>query len=419
MLDRRQLIQSIATAGALVGLPVMASSRPVRGRKFLFVITEGGWDPLCVFAPMFDSDVIEMETDTQPMQIGDFQLVDHPERPAVRRFFEDWGASTVVIDGMSTRSISHEVCAMIALTGESSGTASDWPTLIALAEQDQYAMPSLVFSGFDRAFAPTYPGNHEAVVARTGQNGQLDAMLQGYYIEDADRSVEPLPPHARELLDRFVLEKSQTLDAQFGRRHGDKLLRDFNQSLRQVEQLRALDGELNFAAEEGESSIDSAIAALSMGLSRCVTLADGRDWDTHEDNTPQNPQFQELFTELDMLLNKLAMTPGSQGLSLLDETVVVVMSEMGRTPLFNATGGRDHWPYTTAMVIGGDIAGGRSIGGYNETFAGLGFDPVTGALRPDSAAISAADFGATLLSLADIDPAVALPGARSFHRSLV
>lgn len=308
---------------------------------------------------------------------------------------------------------------MIALTGDSSGTAADWPTLIALGEQEKYAMPSLVFSGVDRAFAPTYPGEHEALVARTGQNGQLEAMLQGYYIEDAELSVAPLPSHARDILDRFVRQKSETLDARFARRHGDTLLRDFNRSLKQVEQLRSFGGELNFSAEEGDSSMDSAIAALSMGLSRCVTLADGRDWDTHVDNTPQNPQFQDLFVELDLLLTKLALTPGTQAHSLLDETVVVVLSEMGRTPLFNATGGRDHWPYTTAMIIGNDIAGGRSIGGYSETFAGVGFDPVTGEGRAETAGISAADLGATLLSLADIDPATALPGAQSFHEALL
>lgn len=419
MLNRRQFFQSLASAGAVMGLPRLAFAASPQGRKFLFIVTEGGWDPLCVFAPMFDSSVIEMETGTQAMSIGDFRLVDHAERPSVRRFFEDWGSSTVVIDGMSTRSISHEVCAMIALTGDSSGSSSDWPTLIALSEQDQYPMPSLVFSGFDRAFAATYPGDHEALVARTGQNGQLEAMLQGYYIEDAQRSVVPLPTHARDILDRFVRQKSQTLEKQFARRHGDKLLRDFNQSLHQVEQLRAVGGEISFSSEEGASSIDSAIAALSMGLCRCVTLADGRDWDTHVDNTTQNPQFEDLFNELHFMLDKMAVTPGTQGGSLLDETVVVVMSEMGRTPLFNSTGGRDHWPYTTAMVIGSDLAGGRSLGAYNDSFAGLGFDPTTGALRRDAPSISAADFGATLLSLAGIDPVAALPGAQSFHRALL
>ena len=94
------------------------------------------------------------------------------------------------------------------------------------------------------------------------------------------------------------------------------------------------------------------------------------------------------------------------------------MSEMGRTPKFNETGGRDHWPYTSAMVIGNKIVGGRAVGAYSENFSGVGFDPTTGLLRPDSVGVSSADFGATLLSLADIDPSSILPNARPFAELL-
>ena len=285
-------------------------------------------------------------------------------------------------------------------------------------------MPSLVFSGVDRAFAPTFSGDHEVVVVRTGQNNELQAMLDGYYIEDTDRAVEPMPHHARTLLDRFVLNKSQALEPHFAQRGGSKLLRDFRQSLKQVEKLKSLGDGLELSTEEGDetggaNAIDSAISALSMGLSRCVTITDGRDWDTHEDNSFQNPQFQELFTELHDLLSKLSQTPGTQGRTLLDETVVVVMSEMGRTPKFNSTGGRDHWPYTSAMLISSGISGGRSIGAYNENFSGVGFDTNTGILVPDAIGVSSTDFGATLLAIADIDPAQFLSGARPFNQLLV
>ena len=408
MLNRRQFIGSVASACALIGLPEVGSAAPARGRKFLFVFANGGWDPLCVFAPLFDAPAIDMELGAEPMSIGDFRLVDHAERPSVRSFFETWGSSTLVIDGISTRSIAHEVCAEIAMTGGSSGAASDWPTLIALAEQDRYGMPSLVFN------APTFAGDHEVVVARTGTSDELQAMLQGYYMEETDIGVEGLPKRARSILDRFVLERSRGLEAHFSRRHAPGLLRDFRQSLDQVRKLKSFGSELVFSNEDTQERIDSAISALSLGLSRCVTLADDRDWDTHEDNTPQNPQFEGLFADLNTLLMKMSRTPGTEGLSLLDETVVVVMSEMGRTPKYNDTGGRDHWPYTSAMFVGNAIAGGRALGGYTENFSGVGFDSSTGIINPDAIGVSASDFGATLLAMADIDPARFLPNAVPF-----
>lgn len=420
MLNRRQFIQSCASVGALLGLPTPSQASSLSGRKFLFVILEGGWDPLCAFAPMFNATGVDMEAGAMPMSIGDFDLVDHAERPAVRSFFENWGASTLVVNGISTRSVSHEVCAEIALTGSSSGSASDWPTLIALAEQNKYPMPSLVFSGVDRAFAPTYPGDHEVVVVRTGESGQLQAMLEGYYLEDTHHYFDPFPQGANSILDDFVRKKSQTIKPHFTQRGSESLLSDFNQSLKQIDQLRALGESVDLAhTEQGGLNFNAALSALSMGLSRCVTLADGRDWDTHEDNSLQNPQFQELFGELDSLLTQMMLTPGTEGGSLLDETVVVVLSEMGRTPQYNATGGRDHWPYTSAMLIGNGIVGGRSVGAYNQNFAGVGFDPVTGDLMPDKMGVSASDFGATLLSLADIDPGAHLVGAIPFQGVLI
>ena len=36
---------------------------------------------------------------------------------------------------------------------------------------------------------------------------------------------------------------------------------------------------------------------------------------------------------------------------LLDETLVVVMSEMGRTPQINGNAGRDHWTYCYSIVL--------------------------------------------------------------------
>jgi uncharacterized protein (DUF1501 family) len=48
---------------------------------------------------------------------------------------------------------------------------------------------------------------------------------------------------------------------------------------------------------------------------------------------------------------------------LLQETVVAVLSEMGRTPKLNPRGGRDHYPPAwTNFLCGGNIRGGQVIG---------------------------------------------------------
>jgi hypothetical protein len=48
---------------------------------------------------------------------------------------------------------------------------------------------------------------------------------------------------------------------------------------------------------------------------------------------------------------------------LLDTTLVVAMGEFGRSPKINPSGGRDHWPRcSTVLMAGGGIEGGQIYG---------------------------------------------------------
>jgi len=63
---------------------------------------------------------------------------------------------------------------------------------------------------------------------------------------------------------------------------------------------------------------------------------------------------------------------------LLDETLVIMMGEFGRTPRFNKNGGRDHWPCCFSVVMaGGGIQGGRILGASDKLAAYPAVDPVT------------------------------------------
>ncbi|MDP7019962.1 MAG: DUF1501 domain-containing protein [Pirellulaceae bacterium] len=88
-------------------------------------------------------------------------------------------------------------------------------------------------------------------------------------------------------------------------------------------------------------------------------------WDMHAnggnlDNTYLDyerhlcPQFDLAFTALIEDLEQRGM---------LDDTVVAVLSEFGRTPKLNSRGGRDHYPPAwTNFLCGGNIRGGQVIG---------------------------------------------------------
>lgn len=81
-------------------------------------------------------------------------------------------------------------------------------------------------------------------------------------------------------------------------------------------------------------------------------------WDTHTDHFERaGSLIKNLDRGLSALLSDLAAT------GELDETLVTVTSEFGRTPQINRNQGRDHYPQAfSALMAGGGIQGGQAIG---------------------------------------------------------
>ena len=159
-----------------------------------------------------------------------------------------------------------------------------------------------------------------------------------------------------------------------------------------------------------------AADALTLGLSRCVSIGypgagAGLGWDSHAQNDDtQSALFEGLFNGLGQLVEVLRTTPGDTTATLAEETVVVVLSEMGRTPMLNATAGKDHWPYTSMMILGDGITGDRVVGGFDDGYAGLSVDPGSAELSSSGPVLSVESIGAALLQLGGEDPGQWLNG---------
>ena len=84
-------------------------------------------------------------------------------------------------------------------------------------------------------------------------------------------------------------------------------------------------------------------------------------WDTHDDNFAR---LRDTAGALDQGLSALVGDLASRG--LLEDTLVCVVSEFGRTPEINATNGRDHYPKAfSAALFGGGLKGGIAHGKTN------------------------------------------------------
>ncbi len=85
----------------------------------------------------------------------------------------------------------------------------------------------------------------------------------------------------------------------------------------------------------------------------------GDMWDTHGDNF--NRLKNRLLPVFDHAMSALLQDLQNRG--TLDETLVVVLTDFGRTPRINRSAGRDHYPYVYSVAFaGGGTQGGQVYG---------------------------------------------------------
>jgi hypothetical protein len=121
-----------------------------------------------------------------------------------------------------------------------------------------------------------------------------------------------------------------------------------------------------------------------------VYSAGNRDWDTHGGN------FQALRSPLLPTMDRgvAALLEDLDSRGLLEETLVVWMGDMGRTPRVNGGAGRDHWSFCYSVVMAGaGVRGGQVYGSSDRSAA-----------YPSTNPVSPADIAATIYHCLGIDP---------------
>ena len=175
--------------------------------------------------------------------------------------------------------------------------------------------------------------------------------------------------------------------------------------------LRSSEARRAFQIEDEPDSVRARYGEAPFGrsvlLARRLVEAGVRlvqvNWYRAADEPPANPCWDSHTNETERLKNVL-VPPTDQAFSalvtdltqrgLLDETLVVCMSEFGRTPRFEGAGGRGHWGsvFSVAMA-GGGIRGGQVYGDSDK----IGAYPKDGKVRPE-------DLAATIFDCLGIDP---------------
>lgn len=381
--------------------PALMRRRPAdRGPRYLLVVfLGGGVDAILTTDPRTRSEVEgTVDLPYRPDEIveaGALRLGPHLAGLA------PWAGRTAILNGVRVGTANH-ITGRMQVARFRTRVSPLMPTLLDVigAHRDGQALGSLTLGvGGPHLHSPSWFGSRRDGAVAHVTRPSLFERLDRTDPDDLTRLARALQAQAARLTSGGGEDPARRATAA----HMEEAATLF-QRVREAPAFRAEP----FTSRPG-MDFARALWAFEHDLARCVLLVAGQvEWDTHRDNLiQQRGMTLPLVDDLARFLGELQRRRNARG-SLLDQTLVVVGSELGRFPRLNGEQGKDHFPEAPYLFIGAGVRAGGRGAVYGATGRSLEALPVsldTGAPATGGHHVTLDDVGTTLLRLFGVDPA--------------
>jgi uncharacterized protein (DUF1501 family) len=400
-MNRRDFLLGTGAASlaalSLRGQRAALATEPSRAppRRLLLVFAAGGWDTTYALDPKEPPIAVPAGA---LQRFGDLDVFTDASRPNVTAFFERHAPVTAVLRGIATDGIFHNECQRRIATGKRDDNQPDIGAMVAHDIGNDLPIPYLILG--DLAFT----GPYTVSAARVGTTNQIVDLL-------GDPATDPVVTTEDALLQRYAnasVDRARATRGATG--YNRRRVDDFADAIARSQRLQQLRSRFGARGESQTlaAQLQLALDALQQDVSHAVMTTTRQAWDTHNDNFIQADCHEATFGALTTLVDELLRRPGrAAGSHMIDDTVVVVFSELSRTPNLNGElphGGKDHWPLTSALVIGAGVRGGQTFGATDPFCRGLPIDFATGRPSPTGFQPMYSHFIAGILALCGADP---------------
>ena len=330
------------------------------GPYYVVFNASGGWDTTYLMDPKGVNDINRLYKEGDILTNGKHKFA--PTAKQVEKgmsnedFFKAYGEELLVFNGMDYSINNHSPCKRYMATGKLDSLA--YPTFAALAAASLAKEAPLGFLTF---------GNYSAT-------GNLVPMARVPYpqslklIANADsvQGIARLPYHDDFVLD--LIEKALSEGADAAHMNLVPLPRaERAQSMLYAAQTnsKALKRVTPFISQNAPKErlarqAEIALSCFKGGVCVSANLSIGQ-FDSHATNDPDQMRLiPEFLSGIDYLIKR------AEELKIRDKLVVVIQSEMGRTPHYNKGQGKDHWSIGSIMFMGQGIRGNRVVGATDE-----------------------------------------------------
>ncbi len=364
---RRRFVTNAASTFLGVGLTPMFSSRVMgagenasqlhqiqTAKRVIYLYMNGGMTHLDTF------DLKQGHENQGPVKAidttGDYQISEYLPNLAKH------GDKMAVINSMMSKTGAHQQGNYLAHTSyEMRGTIK------------HPAMGSWLLTFQDR-LNPTLPGN---VVIGGGSRhpgaGFFPAKVGPLMIGAPDRGLQNVKAKMEQDDFEFRVGLSKQLGQQFASRYDYKAVNSYSEMYDDAMKLMKSEDLEAFDLSNEPESVRKMYGEDNFGkgclLARRLVENDVRfvevslgGWDTHQSNFNRVPERCEILDRgMSALISDLELR------GLLDDTLIVLATEFGRTPRINQNVGRDHYPKAfSAVLAGGGIVGGQKFGKSDE-----------------------------------------------------
>ena len=341
--SRRELLTASGTLFAWAYLPKLAHAEG-RDPRFLAIILRGALDGLAAVAPVGDPDWIALRGDNAltfegkapPLKLDSFFAL-NAAMPNLHRMFQANEAIVVHACATPYRERSH----------------FDGQDLL----ESGLPKPAVSDSGWlNRALAGLSPGGRVdpkgSKVFAVGPVTPLVVRGPAPVLSWSPQRIMPASPDTvQRLLDLY--------------RHTDVKLASV---LEDNSKLAAIEHDGDMAQKPGgvgPAQVRAYFAEAAGTAAKFLAQPEGPrvgalaldGWDTHFNEGIANGRLSQLLGALDAALAAVQTNMGSAW----RDTVVVLVTEFGRTAHINGTDGTDHGTATVALLVGGALKGGRVI----------------------------------------------------------
>jgi hypothetical protein len=148
-----------------------------------------------------------------------------------------------------------------------------------------------------------------------------------------------------------------------------------------------------------------ALHALHGNFAKAITVSTSKlHLDAHHEHLAlQRRRLVPALDDVARFIDALKSVRTARG-SLFEQTTVVIGSEFGRAPTYDASSGKDHWPESSWVLAGKGIRGGATVGETGSDLRALAIDYRTGRPMGDERRPVLIDaISATLLQVASSD----------------